>query len=171
METTEQLNDLVINEGDCFGWYSSVASDCQPNKCTQSERCKQYTVTLQQSDAGPTILEELETFDKKEKDSAENEKAAAKKDQLVDKAYFDQVINLVKTLVEHDDVNIHEKRGYASVKRDGRVVVFINKTKKLVKVVIGNHKGDKKQMCELIIGEDWDTLKEKLTKFIKQHTR
>lgn len=176
MTKEEQTDDLVIQEGDCFGWYSSVSSDCQPNRCTQSERCKQYTLRMQQSGDNPSLLKELEEFEKTEKKEKEKEKnkkqsESKKKDgQLVNQAYFSQALNLVKTMVEHDNVHVNEKNGYASVKKDGHLVAFINRTQKNINVVIGNPKNTKEK-CELEIGEDLDVIRRRLTQFIERQIR
>jgi hypothetical protein len=88
---------------------------------------------------------------------------------LLDKAYFDQVVNILKTLVDHDDMTCNREHGYASLKKKSRVIAFVSRKKQTIVVILGNPK-ESDVKTEVEVGENIDDIRTRLMSFVKKHS-
>jgi hypothetical protein len=141
VEVNEENDDVVLNEGDCFGWYSSVNIKCQPNSCMLSERCKFHTISLQQSTM-PSVNEQPLTVKKTPDESTDEKKRTSenkdpkRRDELYRGAFFDNIVNSLKNVVKHDDIHYNPNRTFVSFKENKQITVAVYRNTKQITVAV-----------------------------------
>jgi hypothetical protein len=168
LSAQDEENDLVLAEGVCFGWFSSVNSKCQPSSCLQSARCQQYSVTLQQT-SGLLDLKGTIPVSVKNEVHVENESCPSSSDDIVQRAFFDHVINIIIQNVAHDDVHYDPTHTWATLKNSRLVVCFVIRNKKNIKVKMGGSKDTDRPELEIAMGTNIDDIKHELVAFLKKN--
>jgi hypothetical protein len=172
MTSAHAENDLLLPEGVCFGWFSSVNAKCQTGSCMQSARCQQYTVTMQQTsgmlDMTPKAAVERRA---EEKPSTKTDEATQNTpDECVQRAYLDSVVACLVKEMNQDEVHYDPMHIWATIKKNRTVIAFVIRNKKLIRVRLGASKEPNRPEIELPIGMDIEAMKAKATAFIKKHT-
>jgi hypothetical protein len=162
-------NDMMIVEGACFGWFSSVNSKCQTSSCLQSARCQQYTITLQQTSG----LLDLQVTAR-----APSEQAAVQvsndgsmSEDIVRRAFFDHVMNVMIQGIDHDDVHYDPTHIWATLKKNRLVLCFVIRNKSCVRVKLGNSKDENRPEIEVQLGTDMNEMKRALNEFLSKHKK
>jgi hypothetical protein len=163
-------NDLLLPEGVCFGWFSSVNAKCQAGSCMQSVRCQQYTVTMQQT-SGMLDITTKTAVEKNvvRKEEAKQEASSGEPDEYVQRAYFDNVMSCLISEMKHDDVHYDPTHMWATIKKNRNVLAFIIRNKKNVRVRLGSSKETNRPEIELPIGMEIEEIKDRVVSFVKKN--
>ena len=172
-ETIEGVaKNITLQPGDCFGWFSSVSSDCLAASCLRSEWCKSYTIN-RANQAESSIKRDLEDIGR---DSSERIREATADPKEVKKtmadlgkqAFFDKVVSMAATYVKHDRIKHSPKRDTASLKVGGKVVAFLaRKRNEVIFELGGRSKGGPTYIAPF--GETLETVKSQIESFIEDN--
>jgi len=168
------VKNVTLHPGDCFGWYSHVSGDCHPTSCLRSDWCKSYTLN-RANQAETSIKRDLEEIGR---DSSERIKEAeinpkeAKKSMadLGKQAFFDKVVSMAATYVQHDRIKYSPKRDAASLKIGGRVVSFLARKRTEVIFELGG-RGKGGPSYTVPFGESLENVKSEIEKFVEEHSK
>ena len=163
-------NDIDLKPGDCFGWYSSVSSDC--SSCMRGEWCRSYTITRanQSNQSMKKDIDELGTESQLVSETVEQKKQKNKDmAELGKKAFFQHVVKAARQLIEHDNVKISTSGDTASLKVRGRVAAFLcRKRSSVILELGGRNKGG--PVMQVGMENDVGNIGDLLKPFIQQHS-
>jgi hypothetical protein len=166
------VKNITLHPGDCFGWYSHVSADCHVSSCLRSDMCKSYTLG-RANQAETSIKKDIDEIGK---DSSERIKEAQvdpkeQKKTMADlgkQAFFDKVVSIAASMVQHDRIKHSPKRDTASLKVGGRVVAFLaRKRNEIIFELGGRGKGGPTYTAPM--GENLDTIKAQVESFVEEH--
>jgi len=171
MTATGTESDLLLPEGVCFGWFSSVNAKCQTGSCMQSVRCQQYTVTMQQT-GGMLDMTPRAAVEKRaeEKPATKAESAPqGEPDEYVQRAYLDAVVGVLTAEMNQDEIHYDPMHIWATIKKNRNVLAFVIRNKKVIRIRLGASKEANRPEISLPIGLDLDTAKNKVSAFLKKN--
>jgi hypothetical protein len=166
------VKNVDLHPGDCFGWYSHVSGDCHTTSCLRSEMCRNYTLG-RANQAETSIKRDIDDIGK---DSSERIKEAQvdpketkkKMADLGKQAFFDKIVSMAASSIQHDRVKHSPKRDTASLKVGGRVVAFLaRKRNEVIFELGGRSKGG--PVYTVPFGETLEVIKSQIESFVEEH--
>jgi hypothetical protein len=165
-------DEIAVEPGACFGWYSPVATDCNQSHCLRSEWCRQYTVNNATKEEEKTMkldLEDLGQESKIKSETKEEKKAKVKvMAELGKQAFFDHAVNAAASLVKHDSIKYNPKRSTASLKVGGKVIAFLSRKRDGIDFELGG----RNQGCPVMkinFGSDGAHIKDLIKPFVESN--
>jgi hypothetical protein len=163
--------DIVIEPGACFGWYSPVATDCNTSHCLRSEWCRQYTVNNANKEEEKTMKLDLEDLGQETniKSETKEEKKAKTKAmaELGKQAFFDHAVNAAASLITHDSIKYNPKRTTASLKVGGKVIAFLARKRSNLELEIGG-RNQGGPVMKIDFGSDGSHIKDIIKPFVER---
>jgi len=163
----DEDDEVILHPGDCFGWYSHVSPDCHAGCCLRSEWCKSYTLNrANQSES--SIKKDLDDIGENSDNNIIQKKVS--KNVMADlgrQAFFDGIVNLVASNVNHDNIKYSPNRNTASIKVGGKVIVFLNKKRTEVLIQIGGRNKSGASM-RMAMGENNETIQNQICSFLEK---
>lgn len=161
---------IKIKEGDCFGWYSSVTTKCQPSVCMLSERCKHHTTLMQTSNHAEVEVNIMNDSIKKTSKELKKEKEEKKmQEELYQKSVFEEVLNHLKPHIDHKNFHKNKNLTYYSFKKDKQVVASLYRNKSMISFLIKKEDEDENKIEESF-DSTVDEIKDNFLKFLKENS-
>lgn len=158
---------VTIYEGDCYGWFSPVYSQCTSGTCMLSERCKQHTVQLQQNSDDTTVVGSQEQEVTRQSAQGAPKRKAVDTEELYRTSFFNKVIEKISPLINHTNFNYGSGQRSATFKSNGRVVAYLDRTKKVVRITIGR-RGEDEIKEEILFSNTVDDATKEAEAFVKR---